>query len=449
MNFNNFKKISKIDRNSRHFLSLSPYKAVRGQKTSVRKEKSGRGCLIMDTRYLAAKLSKEQCLTFLKDILPQNVHQEKKVLVKKPQLIEMLLERITVQKEEMERLLTMFPYELAVEPVELSQLLMCSRSERQRWVKEGRIPVLEYRTFRVAGRDQLFPVFDRRQVLLISPADIVCWRAMHQQEVQENKQIGAQQAVESRKSNTLVRKQFMLSWAETVQAWQEIAPPELVAVLQLCYWTVLASRWAKENQLRALRSTKLGAIYKARKEAWYVRKNEAMRLLAVTPHALLSFYRPLDADKRHLWLCEKHYEEKCESSYESVWDFFADSSSEIKSCSRCSVHEEKDYYALYYLEVRSQLLPDLCFSFHMPYPVGTSFFPQPETLPKVQHIEQDGLFRFGRSLLDEEKILHRENDVQLSFEKVLQEAKTWYSFVSPPHQKPDVLASQVSSGSEI
>ncbi|HTK10945.1 MAG TPA: hypothetical protein VL485_27480 [Ktedonobacteraceae bacterium] len=374
----------------------------------------------MDARYLAAKLSKEQCLTFLDSGLAKNIAP------KKAQLIESLLERITQDSSEMDRLLAMFPYELAVDPVELATLLSCSRSERQRWVKEERIPVLEYRSFRVAGRDQLFPVFDRRLVLAIPLEEVALWRKTHLAEMKERRLVGAQRAAVNRKSHTQARQHFMQSWLATVQAWQQIAPPELVALLQLCYWTVLASRWAKENQLKALRSRKLSSVYQARKESWYARKNEAMRLLAGTSYAHLSFYRPPDPDKRHLWLCDEHYEEKCEFYHESVWDFFALHAAEVRSCPRCSLDEEQDYYSLYYLEVKPELFPDLHFSFHMPFPVGKAFFPAPETLPNVQHVEQDGLFRFGRSLVDEERTLHRENDVLACFEQALQSAKNCY-----------------------
>jgi hypothetical protein len=392
----------------------------------------------MDARYLEVKLSKAQCLAFL------GIGPAKNVPLKKSHLVAMILERITQYAPEMERLLAMFPYELAVLPAELIELLVCTRGERQRWVKEGRIPVLEYRSFRVGGRDQLFPVFDRRRALAITPAEIELWREAYLAEMKERKQAGARLAAENRKNHIQVRQQFLQSWLETVQLWQQMAPPELVVLLQLCYWTILASRWAKKNQLRALHSTKLGAFYLARQDAWYARKNEAMRVLALTPYAQLSFYRPPNSDKRHLWLCNEHYEKKCELYYESVWDFFALHASEVRSCPHCSLSEEPDYYSLYYLEVKSELLPDLHFSYHLPFSVGKAFFPAPDALPAVQHIEQNDLFCFGRSLIDEEKVLHREEDVQACFEQALQSAQSYYHL--PVHAESVALVSaEVSS----
>lgn len=88
---------------------------------------------------------------------------------------------------------------------------------------------------------------------------------------------------------------------------------------------------------------------------------------------------------------------------------------------------ERDYYALYYLEITTSIIPDVHFSFHMPYPVGKSLFHSPKNLPTVQHIEQDGLFRFGRTLYPFEKITHREIDVRVHFEQVLLAMKQLYN----------------------
>jgi hypothetical protein len=152
-----------------------------------------------------------------------------------------------------------------------------------------------------------------------------------------------------------------------------------------------------------------------------------MRLLAQTPYARLSFYRPPEPDKHYLWLCEEHYEIKCGGDYENIWDFFYHHAATIKKCPQCIVSNEKDYYSLYHLEVVTETFPDIHFSFHMPYHIGKDWFPAPVQLPKVEHIEQDGIFRFGRSLLASEKITHREQDVLAHFVQAFMEAKKFYS----------------------
>jgi hypothetical protein len=73
--------------------------------------------------------------------------------------------------------------------------------------------------------------------------------------------------------------------------------------------------------------------------------------------------------------------------------------------------------------------------------VGKRYFPAPEDLPVVRQMEHPGLFRFGRPLLDDEKITHRERDVLKRFEGALAEVKVAYATLGkqirlvPPHQE--------------
>jgi hypothetical protein len=369
----------------------------------------------MSPKFISFALSKAQILAFL--------GLTRATKITKQTLIEQLLERIETNADEKARLLETFLYELAVEPVELEEILHCTPIERRRWVKEGKLPVLEYRTFRKSGHDLEYPVHDRREILLISQDDIQQWRAIHQDEVRVRRQAAAQLALESRKVNQQKRQQFFHSWQQTIDEWRQKGSSELAHVLVLAYWTIWASRWAKENQIKAARGTKHAELYARRRDEWYERKNQAMLLLAQTPYARLSFYRPPDPDKYHLWLCQEHYEEKYEEYYESIWEYYYQNAERVKQCPQCSVSYEKDYYALYYLEITSAVFPDLRFSFHMPYPIGRANLPKPQTLPRVEHTEQDGMFRFGRPLIDDEKIIYREQDVQTNFEHALAQAK--------------------------
>jgi hypothetical protein len=233
------------------------------------------------------------------------------------------------------------------------------------------------------------------------------------------RQAAALLALESRKVNQQRREQFSQSWQQTINEWRQQGSPELAQVLELAYWTIWASRWAKENQIKASRGTKYADVYAKRRDEWYVQKNQAMLLLAQTPYARLSFYRPPDADKHHLWLCQEHYEEKHEGYYESIWEYYYQNTASVRQCPQCSISCEKDYYALYYLEITSTIFPDLRFSFHMPYPIGRTSLPKPQKLPRMEHTEQDGMFRFGRPLVDDEKVIYRERDVQINFEQAL------------------------------
>lgn len=361
------------------------------------------------------RLLKAQLLQFLG--LPETSKQNKETLI--PQILT-LLETDAAEKE---RFLETFKSELAVEPVELEELLGCTQTERKRWIKEGKLPVLEYRSFRQSGTNLQYPVHDRRLVLSLSQADIQQWREEHQARIKQNRHTGSQAAAESRKENQRARQDFISAWDRIQTEWLQKSSPEISAALQLAYWTVWASRWAKENQLKRERAIKHADLYSQRNEEWYERKNQAVEFLSKTPWATLSFYRPEYPDKITLCLCDEHCEMMWDLSCFDKWEFFSYNKSAVINCPDCLYREEEDYYSLYYLQIKTDRVPEFSFSFHTPYPIGKQFWPSPKSLPKLEHVEEDGLFRFGRPLLEQEKIIHREKDVLANFERALAGAK--------------------------
>lgn len=387
----------------------------------------------MLSKTILSMLSKAQMQQFLD--LPRQTKESKE------QLVERISQLIEADTGEEMRLLDTFPLDLAVKPTELDELLQCTRTERRRWIKDGRIPILEYRPFRKIGRDMLYPVHDRRVVLGISQETIAQWRAEYHAQVHEHRRQGMQVAMQQRKANQLVRRTFFKNWESTVEQWKSQGSPELAATLQLAYWTQWASRWAKENHIKAIKGTKYSTTYAARERAWYERKTIAMYVLAQTPYARLAFYCPEEPNKYILHLCTQHFEQKEEEYYASIWEFFYANPSLVKQCPDCVFTVEKHFYSLYHLEVSTEAFPELSFSFHMPYPIGQHYFPAPAELPGVKHIEQDGMFRFGRALLDDEKITHRERDVLMYFASALAEVKVTYAAVgkeiklTPPHHE--------------
>ncbi|GHO45537.1 hypothetical protein [Ktedonospora formicarum] len=372
----------------------------------------------MQERKLNRVLSKDQLLTFFG--LPASSKIAKKELLKQ------LVQLFETNLQERDRLLRMFANELAVEPTEAQALLQCTASERRRWIEEGRLPVLAYRQFEKWGRTINYPVHDRLTLMNISQDDIMSWRNEHLASVEQKRSDGNQRALISREANKLAREEQRESWEHMLAQWQAQGSPELTATLELAYWTVWCSRWAKQNQLKKTHAIKYAALYQQRKEAWYQRKNIAMLLLAQTPLARLSFYRPPEPHKYSLWLCESHNKDRHEGFYESAWEYAAIHKQAIKACSQCTYTEIQDYYSLYLLEIQPSDFSDLTFSFHMPYPLGKKHFPVPSTLPRRTHVEQEGSFRFGRALLPGEQITHREEEVLAHFKAAHNRLQQWY-----------------------
>src|SRR5260370_34039282 len=74
-------------------------------------------------------------------------------------------------------------------------------------------------------------------------------------------------------------------------------------------------------------------------------------------------------------------------------------------------------------------------SFHVPYPIGKAFLPPPHALDRVEHAEQDGMFRFGRPLLEGEKLLYREKVVEANFALALAEARMIWGLAATAEER--------------
>ncbi|HEY4036466.1 MAG TPA: hypothetical protein VGL94_21115 [Ktedonobacteraceae bacterium] len=140
-------------------------------------------------------LTKEQLCAFLAFLeLPANSREAK------ANLVERLLKRMEIDQTTKAQFFEVFASELAVPPWELEELLVCTSTERKRWVEEGKLAVLDHRSFHKAGSDMVYPVFDRRVILTVSREQLEEWRAEHQAHVHERRKAGAQAAAASRKA---------------------------------------------------------------------------------------------------------------------------------------------------------------------------------------------------------------------------------------------------------
>jgi hypothetical protein len=363
---------------------------------------------------LPVLLTKEQICAFLG--LPARTAGLKAALVAQ------LSAALENDAETKARFFEVFAEEIAVEPWELEKQLGCTATERKRWVSDGKLVPLATRSVRRSGKELVYPVFDRRDVARMTPETLARFREEHASLVAMRRQTGARNARESRIRYAEARKLALSRVEEACEEGVRLDSPELTAVLRLAFWTQMASRWAKENMVKSVHATKHSARYRKRMEAWYQRKNEALQVLAHSPYARISYYRPEDADKIDLEFCAGHYEIFREGYYEGKWDFYACHKAELHACPACRISVAREYYALYVIEISAPTSPASTFSFHIPQPIGKAFLPPARTLPLVSHVEQEGLFRFGRKLYDEEKTLYREQDVETHFAQALAEA---------------------------
>ncbi|MBE3559314.1 MAG: hypothetical protein IMW89_08820 [Ktedonobacteraceae bacterium] len=162
-------------------------------------------------------LTKEQLgafLTFLK--LPASSREIK------TNLVQHLSAYMETDKTAKALLFEIFAFELGVPLYELETLLNCTTTERKRWTDEQKLPIVGYGNFRKAGSERAYPIYDRRAVLSLTPADIEGWRSEHQALVRERRRASAQAAAASRKAKRAAEQA-----ARTAQAISTAhTPPE-------------------------------------------------------------------------------------------------------------------------------------------------------------------------------------------------------------------------------
>lgn len=141
-----------------------------------------------------ALFTREQLSAFLAFLeLPARSREPKAALVQRVQ------ERLESDRTARAQFFEVFNRELAVPPWECETLLECTPTERKRWAEEGKLPVLEQRSFRKAGSRMEYPVFDRRVILGLPGTELDLWRAEHQVLVKEHRRAGARAAAARRK----------------------------------------------------------------------------------------------------------------------------------------------------------------------------------------------------------------------------------------------------------
>ncbi|WP_062105493.1 hypothetical protein [Bacillus niameyensis] len=349
---------------------------------------------------------------------------------KKNELVNLILSK-TEDELFRKRLFRKYSSHFALHPSKVEEYLAITSTERKRWTEDGKLIVDHYIDLNKWGKKLKVPMYDAIAVLKISTGIIESWRYEHNLEVHNNRLQTAKKSAETRKRNLEISIDFFENhWKRLLASWFK-QNSQLGATLQLSFWTVWINRWAKEFQIRALNARTKKGEYLDKKEQYYGMKNEAIKLLVLSHYTKLSFYRPPSPHKTlHLHFCPLHFELWCslrEFDYLSKWEFFELYKKDIIKCVNCLYEKSNDYYSLYYLSIQKDNLQDFSFSFHIPYPIGKSFLPAKHELPKVGHEEQEGIFRFGRTLLKDEKIIFTEKAVVKNFEESLRKFNLYFS----------------------
>lgn len=361
-----------------------------------------------------------------KDYLITNILADTdiKKSAKKEEVIALVKKKVNKKKSIAKKILEDNASAVAIHPSQLEEELGCSKTERKRWEEEGKIRVAAWDSFRKYGRSFDVPYYNILDVIAISSEDIVKWREEHKKKTSQNRKASSKKAVETRNKNKEIIENFKSEYESTLKEWRKVSSIT-AATLNLAYWTMWMSRLAKSYQVKAVNAIKKEATYTRLKEEYYFKKEKAIELLVKdTKNVDLSIYIPENPHKYHVeHLCEKHYDDWVKTrehmwEYYPLWEYFLDNQKSILNCKGCSVDAQEHYYTLYYVNVKDTDGNNM-FSFHIPHPIGEGYLPDMNELPKVTHEEDEGMFRFGRTLEGIEEIIYTDKRINSEFDKAI------------------------------
>ncbi len=309
-------------------------------------------------------------------------------------------------ESEFKRACITYPKETAITAYQLETILGCTKTERTRWTKEGKIAVVYYGRVKIMrGVYVDAPNYSRLYVKEhLNDAVLEEWRSEHIKEIANNRAKGRSKAAKTQKENDTVRHEFYEKYKNDLEEWYKHGENIGVA-MQLGFWTMIVNRMAKSCKNSG---------------KWYAYKEEAIEVLHHFANTKIEFYRPDNPD---------YYKTIVHDRY-SLDDYNKDDFDE-RDLENAYEYEhvliEKDYYSLYSVEVCAEgCIP---FRFHLPYPVGKRFLPNPETLPHVKQDENIYGFRFGRALTEEEKIVYKKSYVEKMFVEAIDKAREFIKYL--------------------
>ena len=334
--------------------------------------------------------------------------------LKKQELFKIFTDKLNKDKDFRIACYKQYPKEFALTPNQFCEITGMTNYQRKKW--NNKIPVVYKETIIKWNQEITFNMYDRHFAENVySPNLLKEWEASI---VKKPRKTNAEQTKITRQLHKHIFDQYNKEFKAMLKSWSDISE-ECKIIFELAYWTHWISCWAKTKQLSRRSHAKSKLLYEM--------KNEAMALLSKTKFTELGFYEPERKDKIRLNLCPEHYKlYRGNIHIDNIIDFYYRYKNKIHKCKYCQVEEISDYYSLYYLEIKHPNINE-CYSFHVPYTIGIEFLPDKDTLPKVKHLEQEGVFRFGKPVSEDEKLTHSERKVIDNFKKSLEKLKVFYA----------------------
>ena len=192
-----------------------------------------------------------------------------------------------------------------IPPWQIKKALNITPSERRKWQKDGRLKVETFVNIYHAGQYIDVPYFSP-EVLKIPQETIEMWRKQDLEAKKEKMKAARKAAAEKARKTISERKEIL----GKLQEQAEELGPYSGTVLKAAFWTRLASRWAKRQQLKnaVKRTIQPEEMYEIKnsiiKKFWKLKeiiKEEGTEIE-------LKFFVPEEPHRYNVVFCDEHYE---------------------------------------------------------------------------------------------------------------------------------------------
>ena len=348
-----------------------------------------------------------------KDLMDFLKISDKKLKVR--DILSIISDKMKNEKDFRQLFLNYFNTELGVIAKTVEETLNCSRAERIQWHKEGKLPIIGRYSTQTRRGFKIEPyLYNRIELEKITQEDIALWREARKKVISpEKKKEIAAKIKKTKEHNTQLRKNNESQINNMFSIWEKKTDVIGIHVIKLMFWTTLINRWAKHYQMHKRIKNNI-----KKSKHLYNLKFQAIKLMLNTDKVKVSFYKSDNPDKGY-WTCdfkEMNNDESYFSPYYNECPYY------YTSCKDCEQNYfkilEEGYYNLYYIELNIDSIKDCKCSYHVPYPLGKDVFSEPNILSTVNHLENEtSMFRFGRTLNEDEYVLYTESHILKEFNK--------------------------------
>lgn len=168
----------------------------------------------------------------------------------------------------------------ALHPIQLEEILACSKTERRRWTDEERLPVLYYEDFKYG----VYPVYDLVTTVALKN-QVSQWRKEHEEKKAKRRKEAAQVAKKNRQQTQTQREERLLQLQSDKKRWGNLAE-----IFELAYWAVVADQLGASYREKVKRAKTKGEEYYQIAEELESLKVGAIALLTASNYTTLNFH---------------------------------------------------------------------------------------------------------------------------------------------------------------